>query len=90
LLCFGSKKSKDSKGSKLSNRFSNERFVFLKKQNMMKFRKNLLNLHHFLNFQETNRSLEKRLKSFDPLDSFDFFDLKHNYALFTLYRTSTE
>ena len=40
----------------------------------MKFRKNLLNLHHFLNFQETNRSLEKRLKSFD---SFDYFDLKH-------------
>ena len=29
-FCFGSKKPKESKELKLSNRFSNKRFVFLK------------------------------------------------------------
>ena len=28
----------------------------------------------------TNRSLEKRLESFDLFDSFELFDPKHNFA----------
>ena len=44
----------------------------------MRFRKNFLNLYHFLLFK--NRSLEKRLESFDPFDSFYFFDPKHKNA----------
>ena len=30
----------------------------------------------------TNRSLEKRLESFDLFDSFELFDPKHNFAKF--------
>ena len=29
----------------------------------------------------TNRSLEKRLESFDLFDSFELFDPKHNFAI---------
>ena len=39
--------------------------------------------HSYVQGQKNqNRSLEKRLESFDPFESFDFFYLKHNYALF--------
>lgn len=56
---FYSRKSKESNGPKLSNRF-----FFLEKKNMMKFRHNFLKLHHFLVLEdeEKNRSLEKRKK----------------------------
>ena len=33
----------------------------------------------------TNRSLEKRLESFDLFDSFEHFDPKHNFAVLALY-----
>ena len=36
----------------------------------------------------TNRSLEKRLESFDLFDSFELFDPKHNFADLSLFVSS--
>ena len=36
-------------------------------------------------------SRRQTLEGFDPIDSFDFFDPKHNYALFIVsYKCSTK
>ena len=54
--------------------------VFLMKI-LMKFKKIFTKLYIFYFFKKTNRSLEKQSESFDPFDSFEFFDPKHNYAV---------
>ena len=59
-----SKKPNESKRSKLSNRFSNELFVFLKKLNMMMFLQNFLKLHYFLLFQEDKPFILKKIRKF--------------------------
>ena len=72
IVMFWVKKLQESKGSKLSNRFSNERSSFVKI---------FLKFHYFLLFKKTSQQfIRKTIRKFDPSDFFDFFDSKYNYA----------